>query len=103
VSESPPWSVQQPSAPGKPVAVALADFNHDGIADLAAPNEDGMVTILLGTGKATYHDLAAKHFMWLLRPIRRLRGLVIGDFNDDGRCSVRCLEGIEGTLEAGLN
>ena len=37
-----------------PVGVAVTDFNHDGIPDLAVPNYDHSIGILLGDGDGTF-------------------------------------------------
>ncbi|HLJ98140.1 MAG TPA: VCBS repeat-containing protein [Gemmataceae bacterium] len=65
--------------------VVVADFNGDGIPDLAVtglgsdPNyRDGIVSILLGKGDGTFQ--AARHFF--AGPLAR--GAAVGDFNGDG-------------------
>jgi hypothetical protein len=70
-----------------PAAVALADFNHDGIPDLAVVNgprfvqgAPGSVTILLGNGDGTFTEVADA-------PAAGGQPLFIiaGDLNGDGK------------------
>lgn len=71
-----------------PVSVITADFNHDGIPDLAVTNEcgadascasSGTVTILLGNGNGTFRQGAT-----LTVPGDAVDA-VAGDFNGDGK------------------
>src|SRR5689334_11836514 len=52
----------------RPAAVAVGDFNRDGIADLAVPNiGSGDVSVLLGTGGGAFAP--AVHFPFSAEPI----------------------------------
>jgi hypothetical protein len=67
-----------------PVSVAVADFNGDGIPDLAVADfgvyyaQSGRMSILLGKGDGTF--LPAENYAAGLFPA----GLAVGDFNRDG-------------------
>ncbi|HXW16357.1 MAG TPA: FG-GAP-like repeat-containing protein [Terriglobia bacterium] len=62
-----------------PYSIAVADFNGDGIRDLAMPNEvDGTVSVLLGNGDGTF--AAAKSYTVGNSP----HSVAVGDFNSDG-------------------
>jgi hypothetical protein len=66
-------------------SVAVADFNGDGVPDLAVANEgtapnftDGSVSVLLGNGDGTFRP--AQNFSAGVRPT----SVAVGDFNGDG-------------------
>src|SRR5260370_14365732 len=61
-----------------PSAVAVADFNGDGIPDLAVANQNsGSVSVLLGKGDGTFQ--AAHHYGVGMAPI----SVAVGDVNGD--------------------
>jgi hypothetical protein len=70
------------SAGANPWFVAVADFNGDGLLDLAVANFDplgsGTVSVLLGNGDGTFQ--AARNFPVGDKPT----SVVVGDFNGDG-------------------
>ncbi|HEU5022253.1 MAG TPA: VCBS repeat-containing protein, partial [Bryobacteraceae bacterium] len=59
--------------------LAEADFNHDGLADVASASDEGAVTILLGAGKGAFR--AADLPIPFGSPIQ---ALATGDFDADG-------------------
>jgi hypothetical protein len=83
-------------APGSPItvggpsllpgAVAVGDFNGDGIPDLVATNssdivgEPGTMTVLLGKGDGTFTPAASSSVTVGSTPI----SIAVGDFNGDG-------------------
>src|SRR5579862_8749768 len=62
-----------------PNAIAISDFNSDGISDLAVADRSGGVDILLGTRTGSF--LPAKVYQAGLSPV----GIAAGDFNNDGK------------------
>ena len=71
---------QSPATGAYPEAIAVADFNRDGIPDLAVVNTSaGTVTILLGKGDGTF-TATASSLQAGLSPI----AVAVGDFNSDG-------------------
>jgi hypothetical protein len=77
---SPSWlNSQTPATGADPMGIATADFNGDGIPDLAVTNRnDGTVTILLGKGDGTFTPAA---------PVPNVivpQTIVVADFNGDG-------------------
>jgi hypothetical protein len=78
-----------PSTGSGPLSMAVADFNGDGNLDLAIPSDcgssgtcttNGAVTILLGDGTGKF-TASASMAATGLRPY----GVVVGDFNGDGK------------------
>jgi len=86
-----------PSAVAIPNAIAVADFNGDGIPDLALTSESeqpATVTVLLGKGDGTFTNTQVS-----LAADNQGIGIVAGDFNGDGIpdlavLSVYSLEGV---------
>jgi hypothetical protein len=66
---------------GGPVAIATADFNGDGVPDLAITNDSytGGVTILLGNGDGTFTAAPA------VSTTAYAYSIAVGDFNQDGK------------------
>jgi len=64
-----------------PSSVAVADFNGDGVPDLAVTNRsDNTVFILLGNGDGTFTPQTHSPFATGLTPV----SVAVGDFNNDG-------------------
>lgn len=70
------------SAPGvgsDPASAAAADFNRDGIPDLATLNyQDNSMTVLLGNEDGTYTTLTSSNVG------SQPENMIVGDFNGDG-------------------
>ena len=59
--------------------IAAADFNGDGVPDLAVTNtSDGTVSILLGNGDGIFTVTTSPHFLY------GISSLMVADFNGDG-------------------
>ena len=68
-----------------PTSLAVGDFNGDGKADLAVTSDpNGNVTVLLGNGSGGFSPMSGSPFRAGMFP----RGLVVGDFNSDGRADL---------------
>jgi hypothetical protein len=66
-----------------PNDIAIADFNKDGIPDLAFANHDRKyLTVLTGDGKGGFTPLKGSPFSVKVRP--HTHGIAVGDFNGDG-------------------
>jgi hypothetical protein len=75
--------------------IAVADFNGDGIPDLALANQNAPnVTILLGTGGGNFGTPAAVD----VGSTSGSRGLAVLDFNGDGKLDLAVVNFISGTL-----
>jgi hypothetical protein len=74
------------------LALAVGDFNHDGVPDLAVvdgcPSNDnncyaegsgGLLSVLLGNGDGTFREAASYGVEW------PSGGVAVGDFNGDGK------------------
>ncbi|HEY2759650.1 MAG TPA: FG-GAP-like repeat-containing protein, partial [Pirellulales bacterium] len=71
--------------------VAVADFNGDGKLDLALSDiAEARIAIVLGKGDGTF-NLPAHQFM--VNPGSAPRGIVVGDFNNDGRVDFTTADG----------
>ncbi len=62
----------------QPAAVAVGDFNGDGVPDLAVANSANSVSVLLGNGDGNFQ--APLIFPVGIGP----QSVVVGDFNGDG-------------------
>jgi len=76
-----------------PVSVAIADFNKDGIPDLAVANQtDGTISILLGTGNGVFGSQTVIPLPAVTTTTGTVNAspsaLVTGDFNDDGNIDI---------------
>jgi hypothetical protein len=60
-----------------------ADFNNDGILDIATANQDGTVSILLALGNAIFNP-----FISVAANAGPLWGIAAGDFNGDGNADL---------------
>jgi hypothetical protein len=76
---SPSLSPQCEAAVDDPVSIVTADFNGDGIPDLAYSNygEGGSAQVLLGNGDGTFTFKSGFSYQWT-------SSLAEGDFNGDG-------------------
>jgi len=86
-------NTQTPQTGYDPWSVATADFNGDGIPDLAVANQsDGTMTILLGNGDGTFAEAASS-------PIAIGNStfyVAVGDFNQDGKPDLAVASGFYG-------
>ena len=71
---------QSPAISGQPLAVAVADFNGDGKADLAVPSSSSSVTILFGNGDGSF-TAGTQNIPTGSTP----SAIVAADFNGDGK------------------
>lgn len=72
-----------PATVSEPNVAAAADFNRDGIVDLAVSNSNSggtTLTILLGNGDGTFTAVATSPTVGLYPD-----GIAVGDFNGDGK------------------
>ena len=70
---------------GGPSSIAVADFNGDGIQDLAVANASiGNVTVLLGNGSGGFSPAAASPFATGTSPV----SIIAADFNNDGKADL---------------
>jgi len=78
-----------------PTAVAVGDFNGDGIPDLASANfRDNTVGVLLGDGTGSFSAAPGSPFAAGTDPI----ALAVGDFNGDGNQDIVLANSYEGTV-----
>jgi hypothetical protein len=82
-----------------PHAVAVGDFNGDGVPDIAVANagnpqigDDGSVSVLLGNGDGTFQS--AHNFVAGKNPL----SIAVGDFNGDGRMDLVIANSGSGTV-----
>ena len=72
-----------------PQAIVAADFNGDGLLDLAvANNSDSTITILLGKADGTFAAQPTVSLTALAEP----KSLAVGDFNNDGKMDLAVAE-----------
>lgn len=83
-------------AEGIPTSIAIGDFNGDRIPDLAvgSVNGEGSIAILLGDGKGGFTNSRGSPCPAGGNP----EGLVVGDFNGDGREDVAVANPFVGTV-----
>jgi len=60
-------------------SLGMADFNGDGIMDMAMADDAGLMRVMLGTGNLTYTTT-----LYAAPGDGQLESIVIGDFNNDG-------------------
>src|SRR5881396_2035984 len=64
-----------------PIAVAVGDFNGDGLQDLAVANHDiNTVSVLLGNGDGTFQEAPGSPIAVGTTPV----WIVVGDFDGNG-------------------
>src|SRR5277367_149377 len=76
-----------------PVAIAVGDFNGDGLTDVVTANSSARsVSLLLGHGNGGF----APHLDYAVdgAPI----GIVVGDFNGDGKLDIATISGFENAV-----
>lgn len=84
-----------------PIAMALADFNHDGKADIATCNIlSHDVSILLGNGDGTFQS--SKSYRAAPDQGSSVIDLVAGDFNEDGKLDLVVTLGDNSQMMASL-
>ena len=79
-----------------PVAIAAADFNNDGVVDLAiANNSANTVTVLLGNGSGGFTAAAGSPFASGANPV----ALAVGDFNHDRAIDIAVVNSGDSTVK----
>ncbi|HEU5182264.1 MAG TPA: VCBS repeat-containing protein [Candidatus Polarisedimenticolia bacterium] len=67
------------SVPGRPLAVAIADFDYDMIQDLAVATNDSVVTVVKGIGDGTFTQVST----FPVNTVPLEHGMAAADFNGD--------------------
>ena len=80
-----------------PTAALVADFNQDGIPDVAVTNASGILSVYLGVGGGLYQGATVYHVGGNPKAIRG------GDFNHDGKPDLATVNTSDGTLSILLN
>ena len=79
-----------------PFVAAVADFNNDGIQDLATSDRSGNISVLLGNGSGGFAAVSSSPFPTGGGSIAI--GLVTGDFNGDGNQDIAVANYQNGTI-----
>jgi uncharacterized repeat protein (TIGR01451 family) len=82
-------------ADGAPTAVAVADLNGDGIADVIAGNVYGAINVFVGRGDGTF--LASLNYQaWgmIYGAPDNVNAFALADFNGDGRVDLAALDSL---------
>src|SRR4030081_1299815 len=78
------FSTSKYPVPNNPLTVVVADFNHDGLADIAVTDSQG-VSILLGKPHGKFSPAQTYPATPPNPPLNPIpNGLAVGDFNGDG-------------------
>ena len=78
-----------------PYSVAAGDFNNDGKMDLAVPNGNSTVSVLLGNGDGTFQPSA----IYNTDPNGTPYTIAIGDFNGDGNIDLVVTNSLGGLVD----
>jgi hypothetical protein len=75
---------------GNPNSIVTADFDQDGLADIATGNaNDGTITVLLGDGTGAFSAMSGSPFSTASFPV----AMTVGDFNRDGKPDLAIVSG----------
>src|SRR5690349_294850 len=70
----------------EPLSVAIGDFNHDGISDLAVADfGSDQISVLLGNGDGTFQSA-------INQAVTTPKSVAVGDFNHDGNLDIVAVE-----------
>ncbi len=86
--------------PNSPVAVTIADFDSNGVPDIAAVSSDGTVWVLLGQVSGNAWSVLAQNTYTLVSgpPALTAGGIAVGDFNGDGIPDLVVADGSSGSI-----